>query len=1099
MGCGLGAADDEPIATVADPVTNPQAPAPRSYTPKHLAERILTSRSAMEGARKHVTVLFADVKESMSLSEEVDPEEWHTILDEFFQILSRGVHKFEGTVNQYTGDGIMALFGAPIAHEDHAQRACLAALELRDELALYAEKLRRTKGLNFSVRMGLNSGEVIVGKIGDDLRMDYTAKGHTVGLAARMESLAAPDQVYLTQATASLVEGYFELRALGDYAIKGVSERLQVFELSGLGAFRSRLDASRVRGFSRFVGREQELQALESGLAEAAAGRGTTIGVVAEAGSGKSRLFYEFAESCRARGYEVIEAHCVAHGRMLPFLPVIELLRGYFKIGAEDSERSSREKIAGKLLLLDEGLKESVPYVFEFMGLTDPERPPPQVDAEIRRRLMFAAMEKMFCFDGNSRPELLVFEDLHWVDEGSEGVIGEIVDMLAGCRVLMLLNYRLEYAVPWATHPGFSEIALHPLGPKEIDALLLDLLGSDPSIDGFAQRVREHTGGNPFFTEEVVQALVDAGTLTGAKGAYRLGGPVSELILPPTVQGILGARIDRLPEAEKSLLETAAVFGKEFDEDVLVRLVGEAPDETSALLARLRDAGFLYELSRTRSKTWGFNHPLTQEVAYRSQLGEKRARVHLAVAEAFAELYVDHLDEFAALIAHHYDSAASRTQAARWRVRAAEHETGRDSLAALRHWSRLREIVGDDHDDAEMLRLALRSRIAILEESWKSGLPADEVQQLFDEGMKLAEICDCDHSRARLLAAMGMAKNFAGEINEASDYLKCALALTEAQGVADAEQLRLTLLGRLAYNNLLSGHLHESLALTERTVSEVAGRWPDARAFRAWPRMYTGDLRGAVSDLEAARGLVGTQNLPGSLGVIHGTYVTYAWFCGDADLAMLHAQAQFEIAERVRTVTMRVGARDSMGIALMMDRQWCEAVVMIEEAIAMVRAKSAMLQGEPVMLCNLSAAYLGAGETAKAIESALEGLRTARLRGTRMHQCRALLFHAGALLRGDVAVVADQVANELAEAMAIVEFCGAKAYEPFIREETARLARARGDREGWVGEIGLALAVFGEIGATGHEARLATEVRSEGIQAGEGREGGEKSALEPAR
>ncbi|NIQ90348.1 MAG: adenylate/guanylate cyclase domain-containing protein, partial [Deltaproteobacteria bacterium] len=348
---------------------------PRDYTPKHLADKILQSKSALEGERKQVTVLFADVKGSLELAEQVDPEEWHRILDRFFQILADGVHRFEGTVNQYTGDGIMALFGAPIAHEDHAQRACYAALHLRDELRRYADELRRTKALSFSVRIGLNSGEVIVGKIGDDLRMDYTAQGHTVGLAQRMEQLAPPESTYLTDQTARLVEGFFRLRDLGEFDLKGAGQPVRAFELEDVGALRTRLEVSRARGFSKFVGRDREMASLESALAQAGEGRGQVVGVVGEAGVGKSRLCLEFVERCRARGIAVYEAHCPAHGKAVPFLPLLELLRAYFGIAERDTAAEARRKIAGTLLLLDEGMRELLPLVFDFMGVPDPEHP----------------------------------------------------------------------------------------------------------------------------------------------------------------------------------------------------------------------------------------------------------------------------------------------------------------------------------------------------------------------------------------------------------------------------------------------------------------------------------------------------------------------------------------------------------------------------------------------------------------------------------------------------------------------------------------------------------------------------------------------------
>ena len=1045
---------------------------PRSYTPKHLAERILTSKSAIEGSRKQVTVLFADVKESMSLAESVDPEEWHSILNEFFTILAHGVHKFEGTVNQYTGDGIMALFGAPIAHEDHAQRACYAALELTEELERYADRLRRTKGLNFSVRMGLNSGEVVVGKIGDDLRMDYTAEGHAVGLAARMESLAAPNKVYLTEYTAALVDGYLDVRDLGVFDIKGVSRPLHVYELEGVGTFHSRLDASRRRGFSRFVGRDAELELLERAIEDVAGRNGQAVGIAAEAGSGKSRLCYEFAERCRARGIDVFEAHCVPHGRLIPFLPIVELLRGFFRITADDDDRSARERVAGKILLLDEALKDGLPFMFEFMGIADPERSAPDVDAEIRRRLMYACMEKMLACDEDCRPDVIVFEDLHWIDEDSAKVLDEIVAMLPRTRTLLLMNYRREYRPGWGRDRPFREITLDPLGSEAIDALLADLLGSDPTIAGLAERIRGHTAGNPFFTEEVVLALADAGTLIGARGAYRLGGPVSELILPATVQGILGARIDRLPEEDKGVLDTAAVIGKEFDEAVLRSVTQLAPDALGSSLARLEEADFVHEKSRRPQQSWGFEHPLVQEVAYRSQLAEHRRGVHRRVAEALAELYADRIEEFLALIAHHWWQAGEPLQAARWRSRAAERETGRDAFAALRHWKRVRELVEKIEPCEEGFRLGLDSRIAILEESWKVGMPQTEIARVFAEGMELTDRCDCGRAKTRLLAAMGLARNFAGELTEAREYL--TRALDSVDGPGDAELIG-SLKGRLAYNCLLAGHLHECLSLADEMLAGADPNSPDASAFHAWPLLYLGQLDRAREDLERALRLATGQEVPGTPGVGHGAYVTYSWFAGEAELALRHAQAQFELSERTRVVTMSSAARDSMGVALAMNARYADAVPMLEEALAIAREKSTLLQGEPVMLSNLSAAYLGAGKHAMAVRTAAEAVEAARRRGTRMHQVRALLFHARALLSEATRSDFERIRKDLSEAQAIVQLTGARSYEPFIHESLAELARRSGDEPRAERELAEALNCFRAVGARGHVARLSVE------------------------
>ena len=529
-------------------------PDPRSYTPKHLADKILQSKSALEGERKQVTVLFADVKGSMELAEQLDPEQWHAILDRFFAILTDGVHRFEGTVNQYTGDGIMALFGAPIAHEDHAQRACYAALHLRDEIARYATEVKREHGVGFSTRMGINSGAVVVGRIGDDLRMDYTAQGHTVGLAQRMESLAEPNTCFLTAATAALVRGYFALDDLGDFRVKGVTDPVRVHRLTGVGTSRTRFDISRARGLSRFVGRAADIRTLEDAVAQTDAGDGQVVGVVAEAGTGKSRLCFEFLERCRARGMSVYEAHAVAHGKNIALLPILELFRAYYGITSEDEDRSAREKIAGRMVLLDLGFADALPLLFDFLGVPDPQRPAPRLDPEARQRQVLTVMRKVIQSISEEQPTVTLIEDLHWLDDASGEFLAHMVDARAGSRNLLLLNFRPEYHAAWMQKSWYRQIPLTPLGKEAIAELLADLLGTDPSIAAMVGPIHARTGGNPFFTEEVAQTLIESGHLEGSRGAYRLVTPIERLEVPATVQSVLAARIDRLPEREKRLL-----------------------------------------------------------------------------------------------------------------------------------------------------------------------------------------------------------------------------------------------------------------------------------------------------------------------------------------------------------------------------------------------------------------------------------------------------------------------------------------------------------------------------------------------------------------
>jgi class 3 adenylate cyclase/predicted ATPase len=714
---------------------------PRSYTPKHLAEKILTSRSALEGERKQVTVLFADVKGSMDLAEQVDPEEWHRIMDRFFAILSEGVHRFEGTINQYTGDGIMALFGAPIAHEDHARNACYAALHLRDELSRYADDLHRNAALDFSVRMGMNSGEVVVGKIGDDLRMDYTAQGHTVGLAARMEQLAEPGRIYLTEQTAKLVSGFFRLDDLGPFDVKGVGAPVRAYELEGVSALHTAIEVSRSRGFSRFVGRADEMAVLDAALGRAIEGNGQVVGVVAHPGLGKSRLCFEFAERCQARGIAVYEAHGISHGKLIPFLPILELFRAFFRITEQDGAEAAREKIAGRMLLLDEALRDALPLVFDFLGVPDPERPVPQMDPEQRLRQLFAIVKRVTQARSRREPAVVLLEDLHWFDGGSDAVLEVMVEVAEGTRTLIVVNFRPEYHAGWMQKSYYQQMPLLPLGPEAIAELLRDLLGTDPSVASLGGRIRERTAGNPFFIEEMVQTLAETGSLAGAKGAYRLVRPAAELALPTTVQAVLAARIDRLAEREKQVLETAAVIGREFTEPVLRRVVELSEIDLTAALQKLRSAEFVYEEALHPQAQYTFKHALTREVAYNSLLNERRLTLHEHVGEAIEGIFAGRLDEHFSELAHQYSKSRNTEKAIEYSRLAGERAVRLSvNVEAISHLTRGLELLKTlpDTPGRAQQELALQIALGVPLRAVR-GLAAREVGRAYARARELCQ------------------------------------------------------------------------------------------------------------------------------------------------------------------------------------------------------------------------------------------------------------------------------------------------------------------------------------------------------------------------
>ena len=658
-------------------------------------------------------------------------------MNRFFEILSDGVHRFEGTVNQYTGDGIMALFGAPISHEDHAQRACYAALRLRDELRAYADELRLSEGLDFAVRMGLNSGDVVVGKIGDDLRMDYTAQGHTVGLAARMERMAPAHGVCVSQSTADLASGYVELRDLGESSIKGASDPVRVFELVGMGAIQSRFDQSRARGLTRFVGRDDDMDVLEHAFKQAGSGNGQVVGVVAQAGTGKSRLCFEFAERCRARGLTVLQGTGVAHGKNIPFLPILQLFRQYFGISEQDADRTAREKIAGRLLLIDEGFREFLPVMFDFMAVPDPNNPAPSMDPNARQRQLFNVMRRVV--ERGEGATINLIEDLHWIDAGSEAWIEQMVDATSGSKSLLVLNFRPEYHAQWMQKSWYRQLPLLPLGPEAIQELLDDLLGVDPSVQGLSTLVHERTAGNPFFAEEVIQTLIESGNLEGSRGSYRLVTPIERLEIPSSVQSVLAARIDRLPEREKQVLQAASVIGKEFAEPILRSVLDWPSAELSAALQMLKNGEFLFEKSLYPVTEYAFKHPLTQEVALGSQLRERRAKTHAAVARAIEEVEAGDLDEHAALLAHHWDEAGDADRAAHFHRLAAIWILKSDASESRAHWKRMLELLRKLESTPERQRLALEGIDLLLANGWRFGDVGADEAALAEEGRALAD------------------------------------------------------------------------------------------------------------------------------------------------------------------------------------------------------------------------------------------------------------------------------------------------------------------------------------------------------------------------
>ncbi len=1058
--------------------------APRP-APEPDVEKTRSSRLALEGERKQVTVLFADVTGSMDLAERIDAEAWTRIMNRFFAILSDGVHRFEGTVDKFTGDGIMAIFGAPIAHEDHAQRACYAALHLRDQLAEYAAELRRTQSLNFSVRMGLNSGEVVVGTIGEDLAMEYTAVGHTVGLAQRMESLAEPGKIYVAQDAASLVGGYLALNDLGEFHVKGVSAPVHVHELTGIGAARGRLDVSRARGFSRFVGRTEEMQALEQARERAAAGEPQVIGIVGEAGVGKSRLCHEFVQRARATGMPVYHASGHAHTKSVPLMPVLEFMRAYFDISEQDSDQISRERIAGKLLLLDESFADDLPLIFDFLAVSDPDRPSPRMDPEARQRRLLAAIKRLIRAQSARVPGVNLFEDLHWIDPASEAFLANHIEASQGTRSLTILNFRPEYRAPWMSKSFYRQIALAPLGPEATEELLADLLGADASLDGVADLICDRTGGNPFFIEEVVQSLVENGTFEGERGSYRLVRLIEEAAVPASVQTVLSARIDRLQEREKRVLQAAAVIGKDFPEPILRGVVELDTGELEEALHELVASEFVYEQELYPDAVYAFKHPLTQEVAYRSQLGERRAAVHAAVARATADHYPDLLDERSALLAQHWEAAGEELEAATWHARAAAWAGTNDPAHSLTHWQRVQELTSALPESPETITLGLTARNLILQYGWRLGISSEDAHEMFVEAERMATNAGDMHARAILLASYGQIKGVSdGELDAAAELTLQAIALAEESG---DPALVTVMSGTGAYALFCIGEHQKALAVLDRAI-ELAGG--DAtfgagvtiRSPAAFAHAFKGALVGGLGKLDEARSLTAEgmrlareASDTETSGWVHSFECWLAWMRGEPDAAHAHAQQFLESADRIGDAFSRSWAWLWVGWTESLLGHHAQAVEALNRSLKISRDQRSAVEGEALRLIVLAEAHLGLGDAEKARRLVGEALASVAAGRSQRHlEIDGQLMRARILLESTGADAAEEIEAAVARALEVSGVLGLRAWEPIAHERLADLAHLLGDDERHAREIGEAHRLFVEIGATGHAERLST-------------------------
>jgi predicted ATPase/class 3 adenylate cyclase len=698
-----------------------------------------TDAEAVEGERKTVTALFADIKGSTELMRDLDPEEARAIVDPVLHLMMTAVHRYGGYVAQSTGDGIFALFGATVAHEDHPQRALHAALAMQEGLRRYAERLRNEGKIPVEARIGVNTGEVVVRTIETGGHTEYTPVGHVTNLAARMQALAPSGSIAVTDATRKLCEGYFTFKSLGPTRVKGVTEPVAVFEVTGLGPLRTRFEAAAQRGLTKFVGREAEFAQMKRALDLARSGHGQLIAVVAEAGAGKSRLVYEF-KAILPPECKVLEAYSVSHGNASAWLPVLELLRGYFDIQDADDSATRREKVRATLSALDPALSETLPYLLGLLGIQDAPDPLAQMDLQIRRRRTLEALRRIILRESLKQPIVVVFEDLHWIDGETQALLDLLVDSIAGARILLLVNYRPEYRHEWSSKGYYLQLRLDPLAGENAAAMLAALLGEDLELEPLKRLIAERTGGNPLFIEEMVQALFDEGALM-RNGAVKVVRPLSQLRLPPTVQGVLASRIDRLSAAQKGLLQTLAVIGRETPFGLIEQVVGKERAILERTLAELCAAEFIYEQPALTEAEYVFKHALTQEVAYNSLLVERRKLFHERAGQALESMFAEQLDDHLDDLAYHYSRSDNLAKAVEYLGRAGQQALQRsahaDAISRISAGLNLLQRLPDSPERIQrelFLQVALGSALIA-----NRGFAASEVERAYARARELCE------------------------------------------------------------------------------------------------------------------------------------------------------------------------------------------------------------------------------------------------------------------------------------------------------------------------------------------------------------------------
>jgi adenylate cyclase len=942
--------------------------------------------AASDGELKQITVLFADVSGSTELIESLDPEEAAKRLAPAIEAMQEAVRRFEGSVVKIQGDGVMALFGAPNPQEDHAVRACCAGLAMQASIeALPGEKP--------PIRVGIHSGEVLARTVATDLSSSFDATGITVHIASRLESVAPVGGIALSPSTVRAARQFISVESLGRQPIRGLSTPLEVYILTGLrrGPTSRRFSGQAER--SGFVGRERELGLLERSLERASEGDGCAVGLVAEAGVGKSRLSFEFTERCRAQGVPVLEGRALAHSRATPFEPVIDVIKAFFEIAADEPTARGREKIAAVLERLDPDLLIEQPLLLDFLGLADPAAPREKLDPGARRERLKGLFRRLIRLAGRDRPAVVLLEDLHFVDTGSESLIEVLAEALAGTRILLLVNFRPGYAAPWMRGDLYDQVSLAPLRQSAADALAVHLLGDDESVAPLLPLIADRARGNPFFIEELVRKFDESGHLAGEPGAYRLLRAPDMKLIPDTVQAIVAARIDNRPETERTVLQTAAVIGREFLLPILERVAGVAGPLVGAALHRLSAAGLVYETGGPPAGSFAFKHPMVQEVVYHSLISDRRRALHTSVAAELEKTLPDPSGAQAGFVAYHFEEAGNTPQAASYSMKAAMWHGTRDPAQALDAWRRTRRLLLGLKLEGPARYPLLMASGQIVNLAWREGLTAAEVEPYYAEALGIASSLGDMRAVTLVTAAYGRAL---GSIGSAGDYVA---KVSEARDLLDPEKhagLYVLLTAIRCHALWLAGDLRTALADNDMALAKahlVEEQDQQTLGFRVpiWVKGMRGQILTMMGRFDEAQALASeliaadesTVDLLHRL-LAHATMTDIAWGQGNAILATEHSTAAHRLGEKSGNPYLIVYGRGYAGVGQTMRAELSDATATISDALRQARQRKAGLENEARLLCDLAYVQLRAGLRDRGRETAEEAASVARRRGAKI-------------------------------------------------------------------------------------------------------------------